>query len=225
MKHPILLLTLILPLSAFAVRPGPNECSPLPATKKYLSKEFHSYPRDVVFDCVYECNKDETIYSVNAISKVHINTIDEDALMTTCQGVVVKKIKWGYDFDKVVPFYAPDTNLIELKKWAFANVEFNPATNPLEKTKLLKLKEDLNKISRSYIIAGTSGGQSTKYFVEAGITLAEIAKGLPMNTKVLDEVLQRIIEHSGESKASGTSEALIEMMLSSAASWRIPPQN
>lgn len=225
MKHLILLLTLILPLSAFATRPGLNECSPLPATKKYISSDFHGYPRDVVFDCVYECNKDETIYPVNAISKVHITTIDEDALMTTCQGVVVKKTKWGYDFDKVVPFYAPDTNLVELKKWAFANIEFDPAINPLEKAKLLKLKEDLNQISSSYIIAGTSGGQATKYFAEAGTTLAEIAKGLPMNTKLLDEVLQRIIENRGESKASGTSEALIEMMLSSAASWRIPPQN
>ncbi|MEA9356670.1 hypothetical protein SHI21_10660 [Bacteriovorax sp. PP10] len=225
MKHPILLLTLILPLSAFATRPGLNECSPLPATKKYLSTDFHGYPRDVAFDCVYECNKDETIYPVNAISKVHINTVDEDALMTTCQGVVVKKTKWGYDFDKVVPFYAADTNLVEIKKWAFANVEFDPATNPLEKAKLLKLKEDLNQISTSYIIAGTSGGEATKYFLEAGKLLTEIAKGLPMNTKLLDEVLQKIIESKGETKAPGTSEALVEMMLSSAASWRIPPQN
>lgn len=225
MKHSILLLTLILPLSAFATRPGLNECSPLPATKKYLSKDFHAYPRDVVFDCVYECNKDDVIYPVNAISKAHINTIDEDALMTTCQGVVVKKTKWGYDFDKVVPFYAADTNLVGLKKWAFANVEFNPATNPHEKAKLLKLKEELNQISTSYIVAGASGGQATKYFVEAGTTLAEVAKGLPMNTRVLDEVLQRIIENRGKSKTSGTSEALIEMMLSSAASWRIPPKN
>jgi hypothetical protein len=46
-----------------------------------------------------------------------------------------------------------------------------------------------------------------------------------MNTKLLDEVLQKIIESKGETKAPGTSEALVEMMLSSAASWRIPPQN
>jgi hypothetical protein len=225
MKYALILLTLILPLSAFATRPGQNECSPLPATKKYLSKDFHGYPRDVIFDCVYECNKDETIYSVNAISKVHINTIDEDALMTTCQGVVVKKTKWGYDFDKVVPFYAADTSLVGLKKWAFANIEFNPEKNPLEKLKLLKLKEELNQISSSYIIAGNSAGQATKYFLEAGRTLAEIAKKLPVDTRFFDEHLQKIIENRGEPKAYGTSEALVEMILLSAASWRIPPEN
>lgn len=219
MKYALILLTIILPLSAFATGPALNECSPLPATKKYISTDFPGYPRDVAFECVYECNKDDVIYSVNAITRVHIKSIDEDALRTTCQGVVVKKTKWGYDFDKVVPFYAADTRLVELKKWAFANIEFDPTTNSLEKAKLLKLKEELNQISTSYIIAGASGGQATMYFTEAGTILAEIAKGLPMNTKKLDEVLQRIIESRGESKA------LIEMMLSSAASWRIPPSN
>lgn len=221
MKHSILFLSLILPFSTFASAPGLYECNPLPATKKYLSTDFHGYPRDVAFECTYECNSENTIHSINAVSRVHISTIDEDALMTTCQGVVVKKTKWGYDFDKVVPFYAADTNLIELKKWAFDNVDFNPITNPLEKAKLVKLREDLNQISASYILAGASGGPATKYFIEAGNDLAEIAKGLPMNTKVLDEFIQNI----GEAKAPGTAEALVKMILSSAVSWRIPPSH
>lgn len=225
MKYALITLILILPLSSFAARPGLNECSPLPATKKYISTDFHGYPRDVAFDCVYECNKDDIIHSVNAITKVRINSIDEDAIMTTCQGVVVKKTKWGYDFDKVIPFYAPDTKLVELKKWAFDNIEFNPATNPLEKAKLEKLKADLIQISSSYIIAGNSGGEATKYFIKAGTLLAEIAKGLPMNTDLLDEELQKIIDSKGLPKTPGTSEQLVDMMLSTAASWRIPPQN
>ena len=225
MKFIAALLTIFLSSSAFAAQPGLNECSPLPATKKYISKDFHGYPRDVSFECTSECNKDNTIYPIIAITNAHITSIDEDAIRTTCQGVVVKKTKWRYDFDKVVPFYAPDTNLVELKKWAFTNIDFNPSTNPLEKEKLLKLKADLNQISSSYIIAGTSGGQATEYFIEAGTTLAEIAKGLPLDTKKLDETLQRIIESREESKTPESSEALIETMLSSAASWRIPPKN
>lgn len=222
MKHSIVLLSLIFPLSTFASAPGLNECSPLPATKKYLSTDFHGYPRDVAFECLYECNAENTIHSVSAISRVHISTIDEDALMTTCQGVVVKKTKWGYDFDKVVPFYAADTNLVELKKWAFDNVEFNPAVNILEKEKLLNLKIQLNQISASYIIAGTSGGAATKYFIEAGQTLVKIAEGLPMDTKKLDEVVQNLIDAKGVAKTQTTSEGLVETMLLSAASWRIP---
>jgi hypothetical protein len=223
MKYALILLTIILPLSAFATAPGPNECSPLPATKKYISSDFHGYPREVAFDCMYECNKDDVIHSVNATTKVRINTVDEDALMTTCQGVVVKKTKWGYDFDKVIPFYAADTKLVELKKWAFDNIEFNPETNPLEKAKLEKLKADLNQISMSYIIAGNSGGKATNYFIKAGVLLAEIANDLPMNTDLLDEELRKIIDSKGQSKSPGTSEQLIDMMLSTAASWRIPP--
>ena len=224
MKRSLLLLGIILPLSTFAgngdVKPLPNECSPLPATKRYLSKDFHDYPRTVTFECTYECNLDNTIHSLNAISIVKINTIDEDALLTTCQGVLVKKTKWGYDFDKVVPFYAAATKLLELKKWAFDNIDFNPETNSLEKAKLTKLKLDLNQVGAAYIIAGTTGGESARYFIEAGQTLASIAEGLPMDTKKLDEVIKNIIDSSGPSKTSAT--ALVESMLTSAASWRIP---
>lgn len=224
MKRSLLFLGIILPLTTFAgngdVKPLPNECSPLPATKRYLSKDFHDYPRTVTFECTYECNLDNTIHLVNAISNVRINTVDEDALMTTCQGLLVKKTKWGYDFDKVVPFYAADTKLLELKKWAFDNIEFNPATNSLEKAKLTQLKLDLNQVGAAYIIAGTTGGKATRYFIEAGQTLAIIAEGLPMNTKKLDEVIKNIIDTSGPSKTSAT--ALVESMLTSAASWRIP---
>lgn len=217
----LLILTILLPLSAFATRPGLNECSPLPATKKYLSTEFHSYPRDVAFECTYECNKDDVIYSVNAITKAHINTIDEDAIMTTCQGVVVKKTKWGYDFDKVVPFYAADTKLIELKKWAFANIDFNPETNALEKAQLLKLKQELIQVSSAYIVAGSSGSQATRYFLEAGNTLSKISEGLPMDVRLLeDEILK--ITNKKESLPSNTSAGLVEMFIRNAAAWRIP---
>ena len=221
MKKALILLGIILSLNVFAgagdVRPLPNECSPLPATKRYLSKDFHDYPRTVNFECTYECNVDNSIHFVNAVSKVKINNIDEDALMTTCQGVLVKKTKWGYDFDKIVPFYAADTSLIELKKWALDNIDFNPAVNSLEKSKLTQLKSDLNQVGAAYIVAGTTGGEATRYFIEAGQTLVRIAEGLPLDTKALDGIINNL---NGPSKNSAA--ALVESMLKSAASWRIP---
>lgn len=212
----------LLPTVALATRPGLNQCSPLPGSKKYISTEFHEYPRDVAFVCTYECNLSESIHSVYATTKVRINNFDEDATMTTCQGVQVKKVPWGYDFDKVVPFYAPITNLEEIKNWAFDNIEFNPATNAQEKEKLLSLKMQLNEVSRSYMIAGTSGGEATRYFLEAGQILAKLAETLPMDTSLLDEVIKRIIESKGIAKSPTTALGLVDTVVSSAGSWRIP---
>lgn len=219
----LLCLTYIFSVYAETATPNQNECLPLPATKKYISKEFHTYPRTVIFECTYLCNAEDTIHSIAAISNITINNFEEDARKTTCQGVVVKKTNWGFDFDKVEAFYAPDTNLKELKKWAFENINFNPETNAQEKAKLTKLKQDLIQISSSFITAGSTGPESTRYFLEAGKTLAKIAEGLPMNTKNLDEVIKRIVEP----KTSQTNQAedLVDLFIKSSASWRIPPTN
>lgn len=206
--------------TAVAASPSLNKCLPLPATKRYISTEFHTYPRSVIFECTYECNAQDTIHSVKAISNVTIKNFEEDAFMTTCQGVVVKKTNWGFDFDKVEAFYAPDTTLNELKKWAFENIDFNPEVNVQEKEKLTKLKQDLNQISSSFITAGSTGPESTRYFLEAGVTLAKIAEGLPMNTKKLEEIINRIAEPKNNQAAD-----LVDLFIKSSASWRIPPAN
>ena len=80
--------------------------------------------------------------------------------MTACQGVVVKKTKWGFDFDKIEAFYAPDTKLKELKKWAFENINLNPETNLQERARLAQLKLELTQVSSAYITAGNSGSSS-----------------------------------------------------------------
>lgn len=193
------------------------------ATKKYISNEFHTYPRNVIFKCTYLCNAEGTIDSVVAISNVTIHNFEEDAYMTACQGVEVKKTTWGYDFDKINPFYAPETRLVELKNGRFENISFNPETNAKEKARLEKLKQDLSQISSSFIVAGSTGPEQTRYFVEAGLTLAKVAEGLPMNTNVLDEVISRI----GEPKTGQANQAaaLVDQFIKSAASWRVPPAN
>lgn len=215
----IILLSIFYSISAFAQTPSQNECLPLPATKKYISTEFHTYPRTVIFECTYLCNANDKVDSIAAISNVTINNFEEDAHMTACQGVVVKKTKWGFDFDKIEAFYAPDTKLKEIKKWAFDNISFDPAINKQEHARLTKLKQELLHISSSYITTGNTGTESTKYFQEAGLTLAKIAEGLPMDTTNLDLVINRIIEPDGpETQAS----KLVDSLMKTLASWRIP---
>lgn len=85
---------------------------------------------------------------ISTISKVTVTSMDDDALSIVCQGVKVKKVSWGYDFDKVEPFYAYQSNFLEIKRWAFENVNQDPSKN-LQKGILLKaLKADLFKIRR-----------------------------------------------------------------------------
>lgn len=213
----------IFPSLVVAASPELNECLPLPATKKYISTEFSTYPRNVIFECTYACNAENVIHSIVGISNVIINNSEEDAHRTACQGVVVKKTNWGFDFDKVEAFYAPDTNLKEIKKWAFENIDFNPETNILERAKLSKLKLHLNQVSSSFITAGSTGPESTRYFLEAGITLAKIAEGLPIDTKNLDEVINRIV--GPKTGQDNQAADLVDLFIKSTASWRIPPTN
>ncbi|MDO9182981.1 MAG: hypothetical protein Q7U04_11265 [Bacteriovorax sp.] len=220
-----LLMNLMPASNAFAARgdvtPDLNQCAAVMDSKVYSTSDFSAYPRDVAFECLYSCNSNGNLETVKGSTKIRINNIEEDIAGTTCQGVVMKKVPWGYDFDKIRPFYAPDTNIVELKRWAFQNIKFNPEINDLEKERLMTLKKDLNTISSSFIVAGMNGGVSTIYFKEAGYKISKIAEGLPMNTKLLDEVIEQLMVNKGTKAAAATPEFLIYPMISNAASWRI----
>lgn len=204
------------------VPPGLNQCSPVMDSKVYLSTDFHAYPRNVVFDCLYKCNSNGKIDTIRGTTKVVISNMQEDASGTTCQGVLMKKVPWGYDFDKVEPFYAPETSIAELKIWAFQNISFNPKTNLAERERLTALKKDLYTVASSFIMAGNNGGAATAYFKEAGLELSNIADGLPMNTKLLDAAIFQIVVNKGQRGAVGTADYLTTPMIMSAAGWRIP---
>jgi hypothetical protein len=222
MKKSFLAISLLISFNAFAgreVAPLNNQCSPIIDSKVYLTSDFHAYPRTVAFECSYMCNSNGKIETVRGLSRITVSNIEQDASGTTCQGVLMKKVPWGWDFDKVEPFYAPATSINEVKRWAFQNVNFNPKVNVAEREKLAALKQDLYKIAGSFIMAGIN----TPYFKEAGIKISEIADGLPMNTKLLDEAIKVIVVNKGQKiGAPGTPESLIYTMLSSAAAWRIP---
>ena len=209
-------------LASRDVAPGLNQCSPVMDSKVYISSDFHAYPREVVFECLYKCNSNNKIDTIKGITRVVVSNMEQDASDTTCQGVMMKKVPWGYDFDKVVPFYAPVTGVKEIKRWAFQNINFNPKVNSYELEKLTALKQDLYKISASLVTAGQNGNN---HFREAGVKISEIADALPLNTKPLDETIKMIVVNKGFRAAPGTPESLIFMMVGSAASWRIPSHN
>lgn len=197
-----------------------NFCTPLKDSKRYLSTDFSiKYPRLSKFECTYSCKVNGVVETVVATSSVVVNSMEEDAKNVVCQGVIVKEVPWGYDFDRLEPFYAFDSKLIELKRWAFENLSQNNAT---EKIFLEKLKKDLNTVGSSFIIAGINGGSSTSYFLEAGQRLSAIAAQLPNSTILLDEVIKQIIVNKNSNRSAANSDSLVMSTLSTAASWRIP---
>ncbi len=204
------------------VAPGENQCSPDVDSKTYLSTDFSLvYPRKAKFECKYKCRTKGKIEVVAAVSEMTVSSMDDDAKSVVCQGVEVKKVAWGYDFDRIVPFYAFSTNLKEIKRWAFQNISQNPKTNAKERELLSQLKTDIYQIAASFIMAGVNGGAATAHFKEAGEKLSAIAEKLPHDTKILDEVIAEIIVNKGQIPTHG-ADSLVHRMILSAAGWKIP---
>lgn len=200
-----------------------NFCSPILDSKRYLSKDFSmEYPRQARFECTYQCKANGKIDTVVAITTMTVRSSSDDAMNVVCQGVMVKAVPWGYDFDRVQPFYAYNTKLLELKRWAFENVSLSSKNNPAELANLQKLKTELNQVSSAYIMAGINGGTSTAYFLEAGKKLSAIAEQLPEKTTLLDETIGQITVNRGAGKLAASSESLVFGSISTLAGWRVP---
>jgi hypothetical protein len=226
MKKIIFFLSLVFPLtSTFAakgdVTPGLNQCAAVMDSKVYISTEFHAYPREVIFECSYKCNSGGKIQTLTGITKLTVANMEQDANDTVCQGTLLKKVPWGYEFDKIVPFYAADTNILELKRWSFQNINFNPNVNGFEREKLQNLKADLEQMSAQLIMAG-SRNPNYRFMAEAGITLAGVAKELPMNTVLLDEIIHQIIVNKGTTRVPQSADSMVESTIKTSAAWRIP---
>ncbi len=205
------------------VLPENNYCSPIIDSKKYISNDFSLvYPRKAHFECTYRCKANGKMSTIIAVSKVSVSSMDDDATSVVCQGVVVKKVTWGYDFDKIEPFYAYKTGLVEIKRWAFENVSQDPKVNVEEYALLKTLKTDLYQVSAALITAGINGGASAAYFNEAGQKLSKIADELPNKTTLLNEAIRQIIVNKGPGKLDGTYLPLMNQMLMTSASWKIP---
>lgn len=198
-----------------------NFCRPILDSKKYVHNDFKApYPKTIKFECTYECMANNEITNITALSTIRVNTIEDDAYSVVCQGVKVKKVAWGYDFDGIELFYGYDTQLKEIKKFAFDNISTN---NAEEIKRLTTLKATLEQVAQSYAQAGASaGGEFAKNFGEAAIQLSAIAKDLPNNSQKLNLAIKQIVINKGIIAQDAKAQSLVDRMIISAAAWRIP---
>lgn len=204
--------------TAFALEPG--TCRAIPESKVYLSDHFSlPYPKDVEFTCLYEClgTNEDVSHEVLGTWKVRIRNQNDDALKVVCQGVKVKRTSWGYDFDRVVPFYAYMTKIAELRKWANGHVSKD---NPFERKNLKELKRKLHDVVRGYEQASHSGASTADSFSKASNLLDSISRGLPEDAEILDYSIDAV--RSGEHLINDDHLAnrLASQVLKSLAYWR-----
>lgn len=210
-----LLSILFFTLGAYASSEIPlNHCSPRLDSKRYIDSDFSvQYPRRVKFECLYECQLSEGLELVSATKDVLIRNMEDDATMTACQGVQVKKVSWGWDFDRIVPFYAYDTVMREMKTFAFSRIN---QKNETEIKFLVKLKTTLKQVAGAFKVTGVAN------FQEAALRMEKIADELPLKTKELDLAINEIVKLKGKLPAPSSAQGLLLMNINTHAAWRIP---
>lgn len=218
----ILALIFFTPQNSLATEFGQCEADII-KPKTYIQNDFQApYPKQVVFSCFYNCHGPNGIESIIGVTKVRVSNINSDARTVVCQGVKVKEVSWGYDFDGTTPFYAYNTRIESIKKWAF---QYISRENSMELEKLAELKEVLDQVGQSFVTAGSSN-ITYSYFMEAGEVLLDIARELPDSSKLLDKYLEEIIQQNGTFLGSvNTKEYLIFNNLIQQAHWRLPVFN
>lgn len=162
-----LIILLLLSFQILALEYG--ECVANPSSKKYIDADFHTpFPKTISFSCVYECLGNVS-QKITAKSSITVRSMDEEALNLVCQGVVVKKSKWGYEFDHVQNFFVYDTNLIEINK--FGKSEGIAVDTQSSLILNEKMAQTLMTISNAYKIAG----QNSEAFLEASLVLEQMS--------------------------------------------------
>ena len=210
------LAVLLLSLGAKAadVKIPENHCAPRVDSKRYINPNFSAgYPRSVVFECTYDCRVNGRLVDVVGTKTVTVSNMQDDATDTGCQGVKVKKVSWGWDFDGIEPFYAYQTAMPEVKRFAFENIN---QKNAIETKLLTDLKANLIIVADAYKKVGW--GQ----FLDASIMLDKIIEQLPAKTTQLDKYIKQIADQHGDTPMNGTGLSLVLVNLKSHAAWRIP---
>ncbi len=180
----------VISISSVAHAQNYGHCKALPYSKKYLSSNFEqAYPRSVSFTCKYDCLGSSGTKQIQAKSEVLVNSVFEDATKVVCQGVKVRKSRWGFELDSVNPFYAPYSHLSEIRDWALKNVTRDPK---MDRNKLLKLKSQLKEISASYEAASKAQSEYSKAFFEASQILSKIERELPQKKDLLNKTIKAL---------------------------------
>jgi hypothetical protein len=198
---------------SFALELG--ECVADPGTKRYTDADFSApYPKQVSFTCKYECQRVSSLDEVIAEKTVTLRSFKDEARVPVCEGVIVKQTSWGYDFDRVEPFFVYSAQMTALNDWARVNEI--PVDLASSKHLMNKLKDELKQIGSSYLVAG----QNSSVFLEAANILLEIESNLPTNTALIDSYVQKIEKLNKQIPNEFTSEVLVMRVILTSAKWR-----
>lgn len=192
---------------------APGFCRPLIDSKIYLKNGFSDgYPREIAFTCQYECRAENEIRTFVGTIALTLRDTSDDAIHAVCQGVLVKKVSWGWDFAGVTPFYGRAAIAPDLKQVAMAELPVNGAEEYRLRLALAKTLED---VSKTFLMAHDSR------FEEAGRQLAQIAKDLPGESPVLNRYLAELSQNHFVLPNQISAKSLVLMMLRTHAFWLI----
>lgn len=210
------MLLAFLAMNSFAAPPvviPENHCAAMVDSKVYKNADFHqAYPRKVSFECTYECKANGKVTKVKGLLSVTVNNMEDDA-GTVCQGIQLKRVPWGWDFDKVVPFYAFDTPMTDVKRFAFENMKLK---GEIEQEYLLRLKNTLLVVAKAYAQAGHNE------FWLASQVLTKMSDELPAKTTTLDKYIKLVIDNRGYVPFEAKAESLVLTNVKTHAAWRVP---
>ncbi|MEE3078789.1 MAG: hypothetical protein VX341_05585 [Bdellovibrionota bacterium] len=214
-KFQIIIYLIVVQFSANALSFG--ECVADPSSKRYMNDVFYDqYPKTFVFKCNYDCLSSDGIEKVTAISSAVSYNLRDDARKVVCEGVKVKEIPYGFEFDKVIPFFSHQTRTKEIKEWASRNI---PVFTDSSRNLLNHFYQQIDEVAKSYLIAG----RASISFKDAGETLSLIVN--ERDEKVL---LNEYLMLLNKKLANGplghelTSENLVLKSIYAHGRWMLP---
>ena len=189
-------------------------CTPVPESKTYINPDFsRPYPCEVSFECTYNCTRQGRVEKVKAVTTTMVRDTTEDARNTTCLGVKMKQVPWGWELDGYEAFYAFNASMVEMKRYAFENLKRN---TKVENEQLLKLKETLTYVANNFLLTNVES------FMNAAKEMQAIANELPSKTTKLDLVIKQIVALRGQIPPGASAATLLYMQINTHAHWRIP---
>ncbi|WP_417335992.1 hypothetical protein [Halobacteriovorax marinus] len=193
------------------------QCEAIPSSKRYIDFPSQTnYPKMYKFTCDFRCIEGSKQYELSALHQVEVHSLTSEARDVVCYGVKVKRVSWGYDFDRVEPFFVYAAGLESLSDWA-KSLGVSPdhsSSAPL----MNKLVKDLEVILPSYQMAGNTGTDSSRAFAQAAQMIEKLLNQLPASTEYLDELVS-LIPKRDISSHNGLN--LVLRTLQSSAAWRV----
>lgn len=206
-----------LSLHQFASALSFGECVADSSSKRYINDVFYDhYPKTFIFECNYDCLSSDGIEKVTAISSAVSYNLRDDARKVVCEGVKVKEIPYGFEFDKVIPFFSHQTRTKEIKEWASRNI---PVFTDSSRKLLNHFYMQIGEVAKSYLTAGSA----SIFFKDAGETLSLIVN--ERDEKVLLNKYLMLLNKKLERGPLGhelTSENLILKSIYAHGRWMLP---